>query len=419
MRKRDFLKLGAAVAATSLASGGRAASQAPASRPVDLATPIAASERLERVRRAQSLMARNDLDAIVLEPGASMTYFSGIRWWRSERLTAVIIPREGDVLVVTPFFEEPSVRESLVVAGDVRTWHEHESPFAVIADWFAQRKIKRPVIGIENSVRFFAHDGLARALPDATLTDARNVVQGCRMFKTIAELRLMRIANEVTLRAYEQVYQQLDAGMRGEDVKALMNRTQQALGGSNAWSLALVGPGSAYPHGTREKAVITKGEILLMDCGCSVHDYQSDISRPFVFGDASKRQREVWETVNKGQQIAFKTAQPGVAAGQVDDAVRDYYESLGYGPDYQTPGLSHRTGHGIGMEGHEPINFVRGETTPLAPGMCLSNEPGLYIYGEFGVRLEDCLYISRDGPRWFTVPPVSLERPLGVMGPVL
>jgi Xaa-Pro dipeptidase len=198
-----------------------------------------------------------------------------------------------------------------------------------------------------------------------------------------------------------------------------MHDAQAALGGSAIWNMALFGPASAYPHGSDQPQKIEEGQIVLMDCGCSVEDYQSDISRTFVYGEPLARQREVWDTVREGQRIAFETARPGTPAGQVDDAVRHYYESLGYGPAYATPGLSHRTGHGIGMDGHERVNFVHGETTPLASGMCFSNEPGIYIFGEFGVRLEDCLHMTDDGPAWFTVPPDNLDQPIGQLGNIV
>jgi Xaa-Pro dipeptidase len=235
------------------------------------------------------------------------------------------------------------------------------------------------------------------------------------MYKSANEIALMKKANEVTLAAYRHVYRQLEIGMEPADVKAMMASAQAQLGGAGVWNMALFGVASAYPHGTGQPQKIEEGQIVLMDCGCSVHGYQSDISRTFVFGEPDKRQREVWDTVRKGQQIAFETAQIGVPAGAVDDAVRTYYESLGWGPGYQVPGLSHRTGHGIGMDGHESVNFVHGEQTPLAPGMCFSNEPGLYDFDAFGVRLEDCLYLTEDGPAWFTVPPDSIDDPVGRM----
>jgi Xaa-Pro dipeptidase len=416
--KRDFLKLSSAsVGAGMLLPGctermpGKPAKSL--SRITDGVLPITVEERLGRIAKAQSLMADNDIAAIVVEPGSAMLYFSGISWRRSERLTALIIPREGEVAVVTPYFEEPSVRESMTFGDDVRSWHEHESPFEQVAAVLRDRKLQAGRVALEETVRYFVVEGLRRVAPHYELSSAVPVTQGCRMYKSANEISLMRKASEVTLRAYEHVYTSLAAGMSPADVSALMRDAQAALGGSDTWSMALFGPASAYPHGTDQPQQIEEGQIVLMDCGCAVQGYQSDISRTFVFGEPSARQREVWDTVRKGQQIAFETAMPGTPAGRVDDAVRAYYESLAYGPGYATPGLSHRTGHGIGMDGHESVNFVHGETTPLAAGMCFSNEPGIYIFDEFGVRLEDCLYMTEAGPAWFTVPPDSLDDPVG------
>jgi Xaa-Pro dipeptidase len=420
--KRDFIRLSGATAAvaafgTAEATDGEHTDEAAELQPITGdAVPISVDERLARVAKAQKLMTKLKIDAILIEPGSAMLYFSGISWWRSERLTALVIPREGEIAVVTPYFEEPSVRESMTFGGDVRTWHEHEDPFARVAGVLRDRGLRGGRIGLEETVRYFAVEGLKRAAPEFEIVAALPVTQGCRMYKSGAEIALMKTANEVTLTAYEHVYRSLDKGMAPADVKALMRDAQASLGGSGIWNMALFGPASAYPHGTSITQEIEDGQIVLMDCGCSVHGYQSDISRTFVYGEPSKRQREVWRTVRKGQQIAFETAQPGLPAGKVDDAVRSYYESLGYGPGYATPGLSHRTGHGIGMDGHESVNFVRGETTPLKEGMCFSNEPGIYIFDEFGVRLEDCIYMTSDGPAWFTVPPDSLDAPIGRMG---
>lgn len=423
LNKREFLALtGASTAMALLAPANAEGSEAgePANATltsiVDNAVPIAVEERRARVAKAQELMVEYEIDAILIEPGAAMLYFSGINWWRSERLTALIIPREGGIAVVTPYFEEPSVRESMTFGDDVRTWHEHEDPFACVAGVLKDRGLSGGRIGLENTVRYFSVEGLRIAAPEIEIVAALPVTLGCRMHKSAAEIALMGKANEVTLRAYQHVYKSLDKGMTPADVNATMRDAQAALGGSSIWNMALFGVASAYPHGTAQAQEIEEGQVVLMDCGCSVHGYQSDISRTFVYGEPSKRQREVWDTVRRGQQIAFDAARPGTPAGKVDDAVRSYYESLGYGPGYATPGLSHRTGHGIGMEGHESINFVHGETTPLASGMCFSNEPGIYIFGEFGVRLEDCIHITDDGPAWFTVPPESLDEPIGQLG---
>ncbi|TPV62173.1 aminopeptidase P family protein [Aestuariibacter sp. GS-14] len=380
--------------------------------------PISREERLTRIANAQAIMTKQNIDAIVLEPGAAMVYFSGIQWWRSERLTAMVIPKTGDVAVVCPFFEEPSIRESLQVGEDVRVWQEHESPFAQVVAILNDRGIPSGRVGFEHSVRFFVSQGIVEANPKFVAVSAEPVTRGCRMYKTAHELALMHRANAITLTAYQFVYGQLREGMSQGEVKSLMNSAMSALGGEQPWSLALFNEASAYPHGTRQSQVIGKGSVVLMDCGCAVQGYQADISRTFVFGEPSVKQQKIWNIVREGQRVAMAAAKVGKSAGAVDDAVRAYYLKEGYGPDYTLPGLSHRTGHGIGMEGHESVNFVRGESTPLNPGMCFSNEPGIYIPGEFGVRLEDCLYITSKGPVWFTEPPTSLSEPLGKIVPL-
>jgi Xaa-Pro aminopeptidase len=422
MDKRHFLKLaGASIALAPIASMAaldktNTASLSDIEGLTDItsnAKPITAKERRARIEKAQSLMKAQNIAAILIEPGAAMDYFSGIKWWRSERLTALIIPQKGDVAVVTPFFEKPSVLESLAIGDDVRVWQEHESPFDVVAGILKSRGITSGNIGFESSVRYFVVTGVSRALPNINIVPAEPVTLGCRMYKTASELALMHKANEITLRAYEFVFNNLELGMSQQDVKSLMNNAQQRLGGSGAWCLALFNDASAYPHGTNAAQTIKEGSVILLDSGCSVHGYQSDISRTLVFGKASQKVQDVWHTVREGQNVAFAAAKVGEPAGKVDDAVRRYYASKGYSKDYELPGLSHRTGHGIGMEGHESVNFVRGENTPLRKGMCFSNEPGIYIPGEFGVRLEDCLYMTETGPAYFTEPPESLAKPLG------
>lgn len=377
------------------------------------AVPIGRVERADRLARAQALMKANGIGAVLIEPGASLLYFTGVRWGRSERLTAAVIPVEGDPIIVTPFFEEPSVRESLGIPAEIRVWQEHEDPFAVVAGFLREKKLLGRPLGIEETARFFAVDGMWRALAGVKIVSANPVVRGCRMFKTPAEIALMQKAADVTLAAYRWTYPRIDAGMTPADIAMLMTAATARLGGQVAFNLILLGEASAYPHGTGKPQRVVKGEVVLMDCGARVHGYESDISRTFVHGEANAEQRKVWEHVRAGQQRAFAAAQLGVAAGRVDDAVRGWYGTLGYGPDYKLPGLSHRTGHGIGMDGHEPINLVRGEMTKLAPGMCFSNEPGLYLPGKFGVRLEDCFRMTEAGPKWFSVPPRSIEEPIG------
>lgn len=376
------------------------------------ARPITPEERAARVARAQALMKANGIGAVLIEPGSSMVYFTGLRWGRSERLTAAILPVEGDPCIVCPFFEEPRVRETSGVA-DVRVWQEDEDPLALVAGFLRDRKLARRPVGIEETVRYFAVDGLKRALPSARIVSANPVVRGCRMLKSPAELALMQTATDVTIAAYRWTHQRIEAGMTPGQIGALMDAATAKLGGSPEFSLVLIGEAAAYPHGTRKPQNVTPGEIVLMDCGCTVQGYQSDVSRTFVFGEANAEQRKVWAQVRHGQQMAIEAAQIGVPAGHVDDAVRRYYVSQGYGPGYKLPGLSHRTGHGIGLDGHEPVNLVRGEKTPLAPGMCFSNEPGIYIPGKFGIRLEDCFHMTEGGPQWFSTPPSSIDAPFG------
>jgi Xaa-Pro dipeptidase len=402
MDRRNFLALGAA---------GFLGAAAPALLPGP-PPAIGRAEREARIAKAQGLMRQLGIAALLVEPGSSLIYFTGVRWSRSERLTCAIIPAEGEIGVVTPFFEEPSVRESLAVAAQVRTWQEHEDPLALVAGWLRDRKLSSGVVGIEETDRYFIVDGLKRNLPTATLRNAAPVVRGCRMIKSPAEIALMQRATDVTMAAYRETIPKVEAGMRPADIAAMMNQATASFGGEPEFALILLGEAAAYPHGSGKPQSVKPGEVVLMDCGCTFQGYQSDISRTFVFGEATAKQRKVWGEVQRGQQVAIETARVGAAAGSVDDAVRRYYESLGYGPGYKLPGLSHRTGHGIGLDGHEPVNLVHGEMTRLAPGMCFSDEPGIYIPGEFGVRLEDCFHMTEAGPKWFSEPSVSLERPV-------
>lgn len=375
--------------------------------------PIGPDERARRLDRAQSLMKANGIAAVVIEPGSSMTYFTGVRWGRSERPTLAILPVEGEPCIVTPFFEEPSVRETLAVPADVRVWQEDGDAAAVAADFLRDRGLARGPIGIEETVRWFIPAALARQLPDARQVSANPVVRGCRMVKTPAEIALMQAATDVTIAAYRWTYPRVEAGMTGAQIAALMDAATRRLGGAPEFSLVLIGEASAYPHGSHTPHAVADGQVVLMDCGCTVQGYQSDVSRTWVHGRADGRQRRVWAQVAEGQQVAFAAARIGVPAGSVDEAVRSHYTALGYGPDYRLPGLSHRTGHGIGLDGHEPVNLVRGERTPLAAGMCFSDEPGLYLPSAFGVRLEDCFHMTPTGPRWFSRPPASIDQPMG------
>ncbi|MBA3576006.1 MAG: aminopeptidase P family protein [Sphingomonas sp.] len=412
--RRSFLRSAAAAAALSSLPLGAVCAAANDLVPIKLPPPIGSEERLQRLASARALMKRNGIGAIVIEPGASLDYFTGVQWRRSERLTAAIIPVEGEPIIVTPFFEKPSVEESLKVPAEVRTWNEHDEPLKLVADFLKERGLAGLPVGFEETNRFFVLDNLKQQLPGVRVVSANPAVRQLRMIKSPTEIALMKAASDITIAAYRYTYPRIKAGMSAADVAKLMAEATARIGGSNPWGLILFGPASALPHGTGKPQKLAPGDVVLLDCGCSVHGYQSDISRTFVFGGKpTAEQRKVWDQVHRGQQIAFAAAKVGVPAGSVDDAVRRAYESWGYGPGYALPGLSHRTGHGIGMEGHEPVNLVHGETTLLAPGMCFSDEPGIYLPGKFGVRLEDCFYMTASGPRWFSMPPPSIDDPFG------
>jgi len=415
IKRRAFLQSAAAVGLSLTLPIERLMAEAAAELPsIPLPPPISSAERLQRIAKARELMARNGIGAIIVEPGASLDYFTGVQWWRSERLTAAVIPVRGDAIVVTPFFERPSVAESLSIPAEIRTWNEDEEPLKLVADFLRERGVAGEPVGFEETDRYFILDRLRQQLPGLKVVSGNPVVRGCRMIKSPAELSLMQAANDIMLASLRYAGERTRELMTPSDIDAMIAAAQKKLGGSYDDGLVLIGEASAYPHGSHKPQVVKRGDIVLMDCTCAVHGYQADITRTFVFGaDPTPDQRKLWDQVHHGQQIAIAAAKPGVPAGSVDDAVRRVYESWGFGPGYRLPGLSHRTGHGIGMEVHEPIYLVHGETTPLAPGMCFSDEPGLYIPGKFGVRLEDCWHMTAEGPKFFTQPPPSIDRPFG------
>ena len=412
VERRTFL--GGVVTSMSAVAASPLRAQSAAGRTIKLPPPISSAERVQRLKKAQALMRQNGIGAVVIESGPSLDYFTGVQWWRSERLTGVVIPVQGDPIVVTPFFEKPSVEESLKVPAEVRVWQEDEEPLKLVADFLAERGVAGSPVGFEETNRYFILDRLQQQLPGVRVVSANPVARALRMIKSPAEIALMQAAADITLAAYDQIYPRIREGMTPSDINDLYVAAVSALGAQTDGGLILLGEASAYPHGSGKPQHVRKGEVVLLDCGCGVHGYQSDISRTFVFGaPPTAEQRKVWTQMRRGQDIAMAAAKVGAPAGSVDDVVRRTYESWGYGPGYKLPGTSHRTGHGIGMEGHEPVNLVHGETTPLAPGMCFSNEPGIYLPGKFGIRLEDCFYMTASGPKWFTVPPPSIDDPFG------
>ncbi len=377
------------------------------------AVPITPAERRERIDRARQLMAAQKLDAIAIAGGTSLDYFTGIHWGNSERLFIMILPRRGEPFFVSPAFEEDRAREQIASGlgpghQQVLTWQEDDDPYAQVAFGCKERGVANGRIGIEETVRFVFADSLGKSLPAATITSATPVTAGCRMIKSPHEIALMRLASSVTLQAYEWAWRQLHEGMTHHELSGLIGAAYEQLGFAGEASVQ-VGAYSALPHGSVQPQVIGKGQIVLIDDGCSVHGYQSDISRTFVLGQPTDKMRRVFDIVHRAQATALHTARPGLPAEQVDAAARKVIVDGGFGPAYKF--FSHRLGHGMGMDGHEWPYLVRGNSLPLAPEMVFSDEPGVYIPGEFGIRLEDDMHITPEGAELFTPQSYSLEAP--------
>jgi len=422
LSRRALFELAAAGAAASAAAAGAVAADNPGAthhaaatetRKAGAVPQITAQEHETRLAKVQGLMQQRKVAALLLEAGSSLEYFTGIHWWRSERTTAALIPAQGRTVVVTPYFEEPSVHETLKIAAEVRTWKEDESPFELLAGAFREHAALPGPLAVEATTRFFIIEHVVRIVGRrANVVPADELVNGCRMIKSAAELALMQAANDITIGALRQLHAKVSSGMRSSDILDLLIATTKRLGGNYEFGLVLLNEASAYPHGSVKPQQVHSGSVILIDTGCSVHGYQSDISRSWIYGEPSARQREVWRTVKRGQELALESAKPGTPVGAIDRAVRAFYEQKGWSRDYGLPGLSHRTGHGIGMDVHEAPYLVRNDATPLQPGMCFSDEPGLYIPGEFGIRLEDCWYMTEGGPKTFTPLARSIEQPI-------
>jgi Xaa-Pro dipeptidase len=424
--RRGFLIAGgmAGVAAASEFSSGAAEKSDNPSLPASIAalksrkseaTPISLQERNERQEQARKLMGEHGLDAIVLMEGTSLRYFTGIRWWGGERLFALVLPAKGAAFYVCPAFEEGRAREQLAKSpdgerADVRTWQEDDNPYERVAQGLQDRGLATGKLGIEETIRFVFADGIGKAAPQATLTSATRVTAGCRMIKSAHEIALMQLANQVTLTVYEAVYRALHPGMTQPQVEGLIDAAYGQLGFPGEASVEM-DEFTAFPHGSTTPQVIREGSIVMIDDGCTVEGYQSDITRTFVVGKPTEKMKQVFEIVHRAQAAALAAAKPGVECGAVDAAARKVITDAGYGPDYKF--FTHRLGHGIGMDGHEWTYLVRGNATKLQPNMTFSDEPGIYIRGEFGIRLEDDMHITEDGAELFTPQSLSLEDPFG------
>jgi Xaa-Pro aminopeptidase len=375
------------------------------------APPIAGAERAQRLARAQALMDEIGVEALIIGAGPSLRYFTGVGWNATERLVAMILPREGGPVMVCPRFELGSLEASLGVQAEIVLWEEHESPYALAAHVLAGLGARS--LAIDPALPFFAFDGLRVAAPNVAALNGAPIVDGCRMIKSPAELALMSQAKAMTLEVHRRVARILEPGITTTAVRRFIDQAHRALGADDGSSFCAVqfGVASAYPHGLPGEQRLAQGDIVLIDTGCKVQGYNSDITRTYVFGEPSAEQRRVWDVEKRAQAAAFAAVKPGVPCEEIDAVARRVLEAAGFGPDYALPGLPHRTGHGIGLSIHEAPYLVCGDRTPLAPGMCFSNEPMIVLPEAFGVRLEDHFYVTADGAAWFTEPQPSLDAP--------
>ena len=379
------------------------------------AKPISLEEFHARIDKAQKMMREQSLHALYLHAGTSLYYFTGTRWRGSERMVGAILFQTGAPLYIAPAFEQGTIEQFMKVTGEVATWEEHENPYGLFMDCLNQAGVASGTVGLDEATPFFVSDGIAKAAqqPDFTFTNGASVTANCRMIKSPNELALMKRAKEMTLAVHKAAASMLHEGITTAEVGAFLDAAHRKVGApaGSYFKIVLFGPDSSFPHGVKNPKALELGDMVLIDTGCQLHDYISDITRSYVFGNPSEKQRKVWEAEKAAQAKAFEAAQIGTRCGDVDIAARLELEKHGFGPGYKTPGLPHRTGHGIGLDIHEWPYLNWGDDTSLAPGMCFSNEPMICLYGEFGVRLEDHFYMGADGPVWFTEPSQNIDEP--------
>jgi len=423
IKRSDFIKLSALTAATGfLATVNSCNTKEEVGKEKEKTTglasmikdvvPISVAEREARIVKAQQLLTENNIAALLLDAGTAMQYFTGISWWGSERTMLAIIPAKGSVKYICPGFEETRLRELIKIGKDVFAWQEDESPYKLTVNVLKDAGIVSGKIGIEERLRFFILDGIKKEAAQLEFVSGDPVTIPCRLIKSAAELALMQKASDITVAAIKYGITQLKEGMTQGELTDIIASAHDELGGSGGGGLVLFGESSSFPHGSIKPKTLSKGDIVLMDCGCTVEGYHSDITRTVVFGaEPTKRQIEIWKLEQKSQAAGFAAAKIGVACEEVDTAARQVLIDAGFGPGYKLPGLPHRTGHGIGMDGHEWGNMVKGNKLLLQPGMCFSVEPTISLPGEFGVRLEDCAYMTADGPKWFSQTSKSISEP--------
>jgi Xaa-Pro dipeptidase len=415
MNRRHFI-VATAAAAAGLAPAQPASAIPEAIRKLKPMTggiqPITDDERHARIEKARQLMRAHKIGAVVLEGGANMFYYTGTRWAQSDRTFALVLPARGEPAWIVPEADRERAHAAILLGTDVRVWPEAEGPYRKLAQVLKERGAGSGQIAIEERVRFAVFDGLRKEMPAVEFSSGDPVTVGCRVIKSPAEIALLQCANDITIAAYQAAFSTLREGMSQRELSANISAAYAALGAQGD-AMIIFGKYTAYPHGSIQPQTLHEGDMVLVDDGCSVEGYQSDITRTTVFGKPTARQREIWNLERKAQDAALAAAKPGATCESVDAAARKVITGFGFGPGYQVPGLPHRTGHGIGLEGHEWTYLVKGNQTKLEPGMCFSNEPTIAIYGEFGVRLEDCMYITADGARMFTKQSPAIDQPFG------
>ncbi|BBN81759.1 metallopeptidase [Pseudoalteromonas sp. A25] len=378
--------------------------------------PITYQEYEQRIEKAQRYMQHHGIDAIYLNAGTNLKYFTGMQWYASERLVGAILPANGTVEFIAPTFEIGSLLDYQVIEGPINDWQEHECPYALVAKVLAKMGInEQATIGIDESTAFFVADGIAKAAPSLRLVNAKDVTAHCRMHKSDSELALIQRAMDMTLAVHKATASMLYEGITTTEVEAFINKAHKKVGATgNYFCIVLFGKASSFPHGVKEPQVLKNGDVVLVDTGCKLEGYLSDITRTYVFGQATEHQRSMWQHEKNAQIAAFEAAKIGATCGDVDHAARTYLANQGLGPDYELPGCPHRTGHGIGLDIHEWPYLVKDNPQELASGMCFSNEPMLVVPDEFGIRLEDHFYMTDLGPKWFTQPSHSIDDPFGL-----
>ena len=404
MQRRNFIKGGILASTLSVKSSSSALA------PIEF-TPITAEERKMRVAKAQKLMAEKQIQAIILDAGINMNYFTGISWHPSERSMLAIIPVKGDPFFICPAFEEDRFLEMTPAGTKVYTWEEDENPFALTTASLRKMGIQKGQIGIDEFCRFFIFDGLRKSDASFQFVSADLITIPCRIIKSPAEIALIQKANDATVIAIKAGIAALTVGCTPRQISQKIAQSHAEQGTMHGFASVTFGVATSFPHGSSRKQILKSGDVVMLDCGCSVGGYESDITRTVVFGEPNAKQKQIWDLEKKAQQAGFEAAKLGAPAENVDFAARKVLIDAGFGPDYKLPGLPHRTGHGIGMSGHEWGNMVRDNEAPLEIGMCFSIEPTIAIPGEFGVRLEDCAYMTADGPKWFSNPSPSISEP--------